>query len=423
MARFLFRLPDIGEGITQAEIVTWHVKAGQRIAEDQSLLDVMTDKATVEMTSPVAGVVVATHGEPGELVAVGATLVEFEVEGEGEQSAPVQPETPKVAASKPAEAKAPVAAPVDVPKREKPARSTESRPHPATATATPLASPAVRRRAYELGIPLQFVTGTAAAGRITEQDLQDYIDRGSSVPATDRRYEKRTGVRDTKLIGLRRRIAEKMQESKRRIPHFGYVEEFDMTELEALRKELNEQRDESRPKLTLLPFFMRAVVALVPEFPNFNARYDDEAGVLQTHDGVHIGIATQSSQGLMVPVVRHAEARDLWDCARELARVTSAARNGTATRDELSGSTITLTSLGALGGISATPVINHPEVAIIGPNKLVERPVVRNGRLEFRLLMNVSCAFDHRIIDGHEAARFVQRMRRLIERPVHLFVD
>lgn len=428
MARFLFRLPDIGEGITQAEIVTWHVKVGERIAEDQSLLDVMTDKATVDMTSPVAGVVMATHGEPGELVAVGATLVEFEIEGDGEQSAPVQPEAATTATAKPveaktAEAKSTVAAPVDVPKRESRARTPDSRPLPVAVTAEPLASPAVRRRAYELGIPLQFVPGTAAAGRITEQDLQDYIDGRSCASTTGRRYEKRTGVRDTKLIGLRRRIAEKMQESKRRIPHFGYVEEFDMTELEALRRELNEERDESRPKLTLLPFFMRAVVSLVPEFPQFNARYDDEAGVLQMHDGVHIGIATQSSQGLLVPVVRHAEARDLWDCARELRRVTSAARDGTATRDELSGSTITLTSLGALGGISATPVINHPEVAIIGPNKLVERPVVRGGRLEFRLLMNVSCAFDHRIIDGHEAARFVQRMRRLIERPAHLFVD
>jgi len=233
----------------------------------------------------------------------------------------------------------------------------------------------------------------------------------------------RTAVNEIKIIGLRRRIAERMQDAKRRIPHFSYVEEFDMTELEALRGDLNDGRLEGQPKLTLLPFFMRAIARLQPEFPHVNARYDDDAGVLQAHEGVHIGIATQTPGGLMVPVVRHVEALDLWDCARELGRVTAAARDGSATRDELGGSTITLTSLGTLGGIAATPVINSPEVAILGPNKLVERPVVRGGQIVVRTLMNLSSSFDHRIVDGHDAARFVQRLKRLVERPALLFVD
>lgn len=437
MTRFVFRLPDVGEGVAQAEIVAWHVRVGDRVAEDQSLVDVMTDKATVDMTSPVTGVVIATHGEAGQFVPVGSSLVEFEIEGEGgSETDTASPAKPVAAAKAPQQ---PVQAlPVRVAaSATAAARASESSTQAARAEGlafttraagdAPLASPAVRRRAYELGVPLQFVPGSAAAGRITEQDLESYLSRGGDVapvrdPSGDR-YEKRSGIHETKLIGLRRRIAEKMQEAKRRIPHFGYVEEFDMTQLEALRRDLNEDRKGDQPKLTLLPFFMRAVVALVPEFPHFNACYDDESGVLRSYDGVHIGIATQSDSGLVVPVVRHSETLDLWGCARELARVTSAAREGTARREELSGSTITLTSLGALGGISATPVINHPEVAIIGPNKLVERPVVLNGQIAIRTLMNVSCAFDHRIIDGHDAARFVQRLRRLIEAPAHLFLD
>lgn len=445
MTRFVFRLPDIGEGVAQAEIVAWHVRVGDRVAEDQSLVDVMTDKATVDMTSPVTGVVIATHGEAGQFVPVGSSLVEFEIEGEGgSETDAVSPEKPVAAVKAPKQpAQATpvrVAAPARAPAKaaESPAQAARAEGLAFTTRAVgdaPLASPAVRRRAYELGVPLQFVPGSAATGRITEQDLESYLSRGGdAAPVRDlpgdrsgdrpaNRYEKRSGIHETKLIGLRRRIAEKMQEAKRRIPHFGYVEEFDMTQLEALRRDLNEDRKADQPKLTLLPFFMRAVVSLVPEFPHFNACYDDESGVLRSYDGVHIGIATQSDSGLVVPVVRHSETLDLWGCARELARVTSAAREGTARREELSGSTITLTSLGALGGISATPVINHPEVAIIGPNKLVERPVVLNGQIAIRTLMNVSCAFDHRIIDGHDAARFVQRLRRLIETPAHLFLD
>ncbi|MDV6330337.1 dihydrolipoamide acetyltransferase family protein [Asticcacaulis sp. 201] len=419
MGLFQFHMPDIGEGIAEAEIAAWHVKPGDAIAEDAALCDVMTDKATVDMTSPVSGVVKATFGEPGGVVAVGSVLVEIEVEGAGnaQSAAPIaaQPDP------KPTQPPAPSAAPVAPPSQAQ----TQASP-PAFTTRpegeAPLAAPATRHRAHELGIPLQYVPGTGPGGRITSEDLEAYIAHGGARPS-DRAQTRRTGVTETKIIGLRRKIAEKMQEAKRRIPHFSYVEEFDLTELEALRRDLNDDRtDPAQPKLTLLPFFMRAMAVLQPEFPTLNARYDDVAGVLHSYDGVHIGIATQTPGGLMVPVVRHVEALSVWDCAREVARVTAAARDGTATREELSGSTITLTSLGTLGGIAATPVINAPEVAIIGPNKLVDRPVVRNGQIVIRTLMNLSSSFDHRIVDGHMAASYVQRLKRLIERPALLFV-
>lgn len=426
MARYVFRLPDVGEGVAEAEIAQWHVAVGDRIEEDRTLVDVMTDKATVDMTSPVSGVVLALHGEVGQRVPVGSPLVELEVEGEGNAKAEPAKPAPAAAAptSPPPPAKKPeaTAAPKTVQSETRAAPSA-----PAFTTRSlgeaPLAAPATRRRAHELGIALQFVPGTGPSGRITPEDLDNYIARGGDAGSASPRLMKKTAINEVKIIGLRRKIAEKMQEAKRRIPHFGYVEEFDMTELEALRSELNAERTDDQPKLTLLPFFMRALVALAPEFPHVNARYDDEAGVLHQHDAVHIGIATQTPNGLMVPVVHHAEALDLWACARELTRVSMAARSGSATREELSGSTITLTSLGTLGGISATPVINHPEVAIVAPNKLVERPVVRNGQIAIRTLMNVSSAFDHRIVDGHDAARFIQRLKRLIERPALLFIE
>ena len=385
MGLYLFRLPDVGEGVAEAEIGAWYVKAGDVVQEEAPLVDVLTDKASVEITSPVTGTVLAIHGETGDFAPVGSVLVELEVEGQGEAApAPVESIEPAPAASKPA----------------KPA---------------PLAAPATRHRADELGVPLSSVTGTGPEGRILPDDLEAYSE--PSAPVTS------DGVTEIRIVGLRRKIAEKMQAAKRNIPHFAYVEEFDLTNLEGLRKELNDSRKPDQPKLTLLPFFMVAVAKLRPEFPNVNARYDDEAGILRTYDAVHIGIATQTSNGLVVPVVRHVEAFDLWGCARELARVTKAARDGTASREELSGSTITLTSLGTLGGIAATPVINAPEVAILGPNKLVERPVVRGGQVVIRTLMNLSSSFDHRIIDGFDAASYVQRLKRLIEKPALLFID
>ncbi len=417
MDRYLIRLPDIGEGVAEAEITAWHIGVGDRIEEDQATVDVMTDKATVEMTAPVSGVVVALHGTVGEMVAVGSPLIELSL---GQDGAPIDaavdamdgPETPTLPEIV---AEGATASPLP----EAAAGSPD--PAPVATPVAPLAAPATRRRAGELGIDLRTVPGTGPDGRVTSDDLDAFVrERGPAVPASGVR---RTGINETAIIGLRRKIAERMQEATRRIPHFGYVEEFDLTALEALRGELNADRPAEQPKLTLLPFLMRAVARLVPQFPQVNARYDDEAGILRCFEGVHVGIATQTAGGLLVPVVRHVEALDLWQCARELGRVTQAARDGSAGRDELTGSTITLTSLGPLGGVSATPVINHPEVAIIGPNKLVERPVVVRGQVVVRTMMNVSSSFDHRIIDGYDAARFVQALKRLVEQPALLFLD
>jgi 2-oxoisovalerate dehydrogenase E2 component (dihydrolipoyl transacylase) len=418
MALYIFRLPDVGEGVAEAEIVAWHVAAGQRLEEDQPLVDVMTDKATVEMTSPVAGRITAVHGEIGQMLAVGAPLVEIDRDEDG--AAPAAAPPPALTVLAPVESPPPSARPAAAPGSAPPAA-------PAFATRpngeAPLAAPATRRRAYDLGIPLQFVAGSGPAGRITPQDLDAYIEHRGAGVAASASAAARTGVTEQKIFGLRRKIAEKMQESKRRIPHFSYVEEFDLTELEGLRAALNNNRASAQPKLTLLPFLMRALVRLVPQFPQVNARFDEDANILHVHDGIHIGIATQTPGGLMVPVVRHVETLDIWDCARAVSRVTEAARSGNARREELSGSTITLTSLGAIGGIAATPVINHPEVAIIGPNKLAERPVVMNGQITIRTMMNVSSSFDHRIVDGYDAARFIQGLKRLVERPALLFMD
>lgn len=419
MGRYLFRLPDIGEGVAEAEIVAWHVGAGDRIEEDHSLVDVMTDKATVDLTSPVEGVVTAVHGEIGTMMAVGAVLVELEVEGAGNADEGIRASD---LASPPDPAPKPTV-PVQETSAAATVRSGGAVLAPRAQGHAPLAAPATRRRAHELGIPLQYVPGTGPAGRITPEDLDGYLKGGMTGPARDGLHSARQGTKETRIIGLRRKIAEKMQEAKRRIPHFTYVEECDLTELEALRVDLNAHRTDEQPKLTLLPFFMRALARTLPEFPHINARYDDEAGVLHSFEAVHVGIATQTPNGLIVPVVRHAEARSLWDCARELGRVSAASRNGTATRDDLTGATITLTSLGPLGGIAATPVINHPEVAILGPNKLVERPIVRAGHVTVRTMMNLSSAFDHRIVDGYDAACFIQRLKRLIEHPSLIFMD
>ena len=430
MGLYVFRLPDIGEGVAEAEIVEWYVKIGDKIEEDQTLVDVMTDKATVDITSPVSGVVVAVHGNIGDQAAVGSTLVELEVEGTGNVDQAEQVDVPENQAVEPSDKEAEEEPQSEFSSESSNPRKSEYRGGQVSADRyplrnpgdDPLAAPATRKRAYELGIPLQFVPGTGPGGRITPDDLQSYIEQGGAGPVQSG-HAKRTTVTEQKVIGLRRKIAEKMQDAKQRIPHFGFVEAFDLTELENLRKALNAERGEDTPKLTLLPFFMKAVAQLQSEFPEINARYDDEAGILYKYDGVHIGIAAQTPQGLMVPVVRHVESLNLWDCARELSRVTKAAREGTAARDELSGSTITLTSLGVLGGISATPIINAPEVAIIGPNKLEERPVVRDGQMVIRTMMNVSSSFDHRIVDGHDAASFIQRLKRLIERPTLIFLE
>jgi 2-oxoisovalerate dehydrogenase E2 component (dihydrolipoyl transacylase) len=399
MGQYLFRLPDIGEGIAEAEITAWYVKPGDHVREDQALLDVMTDKATVDMSSPVEGTVTAIHGQLGSKAPVGSVLVEMEVTGVA--AAPVTPDAAKKEVA--SHARANEGAPVNV----------------EGINPDPTASPSTRRRAMEWGIELSDVTGTGPNGRILTEDLERYRDARAK-PEAARAHHR---VEEIPVLGMRRRIAERMAASTRDIPHFSYVEEFDLTEMEGLRAYLNAHRRQDQLKLTLLPFFMRAIVRLVPAFPNINAHYDQDKDVLKRFSTVHIGIATQTPQGLMVPVVRHAETRDLWDCAAELARVTAAARGGSAARDQLSGSTITLTSLGSLGGIAATPIINPPEVAILGPNKLMERPVVDGAFLARRRLLNLSSSFDHRIIDGYDAASFVQGLKQLMEHPALLFLE
>ena len=433
MGKYVFKLPDVGEGTAEAEIVAWHVKVGDTIHEDQNMVDVMTDKATVEMTSPVSGKVIALHGEPGAMAAVGSALVELEVEGagnvKGNGAAAAAPEAKKAEAPKPA----PKAEPAPKKEEAKPAVTApamHAAAKPAFATRAegekPLASPAVRQRARDMGIELQFVPGTGPAGRIGHEDLDAYIQsggKGLGARAGGSVYIQRDGVDEVKVIGLRRKIAESMQNSKRRIPHFAYVEEIDMTELESLRAHLNKTKRADQPKLNVLPFIMRALVKVLPQYPQINARFDDEAGVVHRYHAVHIGIATQTVNGLIVPVVKHAEARDVWDSATEVARVSAAARENKASKDELTGSTITITSLGPLGGVATTPVINYPEVGIIGPNAIIERPVVRDGAIVIRKMMNLSSSFDHRVVDGYDAAEFIQKIKALLEHPATLFME
>ncbi|HWQ88160.1 2-oxo acid dehydrogenase subunit E2 [Brevundimonas sp.] len=424
---YVFKLPDVGEGTAEAELVGWHVKVGDTVAEDQIIADVMTDKATVELTSPVAGTVVALHGDAGRQIAVGGPLVSFQVEGKGNVAASAAP-------AKPAEnSDTPPAVKPEIPKTASKTSTTAPTKPLAEAFTTraagqrPLASPAVRNRARDLGIELQFVPGSGPAGRIEHGDLDAYVasgGRGSSASgsSTASAYERHEGTTETRIIGVRRKIAEKMAESVRRIPHITYVEEIDVTALEELRAHLNARKTKDQPKLNVLPFIARAMVVALRDQPTINSHYDDEAGVLTTHAAVHIGIAAQTPNGLMVPVVRHAEARDPWDTALEIARVSGAAKDGSAKRDELTGSTITITSLGTLGGVIHTPIINHPEVAIVGPNKIAERVVVKDGQMVVRKMMNLSSSFDHRIVDGHDAAVFVQRIKGLLEHPATLWM-
>jgi len=424
---FVFKLPDVGEGTAEAELVGWHVKVGDTVAEDQLLAEVMTDKATVELTSPVAGTVVALHGEPGQQLAVGGPLVSFDVAGKGNVAAPSAPANAAENSNTPSPVKAETPKTVSKTSTTAPAKAVAEAFTTRAAGQRPLASPAVRNRARDLGIELQFVPGSGPAGRIEHGDLDGYVasgGRGSSASgsSTGSSYAKAEGTTETRIIGLRRKIAEKMAESVRRIPHITYVEEIDVTALEELRAHLNATKKKDQPKLNVLPFIARAIVVALRDQPTINSHYDDEAGVLTTHNAVHLGIAAQTPNGLMVPVVRNAEARDPYDTALEIARVSGAAKDGSAKRDELSGSTITITSLGTLGGITHTPIINHPEVAIVGPNKIQERVVVKDGQMVVRKMMNLSSSFDHRIVDGHDAAVFVQRIKGLLEHPATLWM-
>ncbi|MDR6232457.1 dihydrolipoamide acetyltransferase family protein [Pseudomonas oryzihabitans] len=427
MGTHVIKMPDIGEGIAEVELVKWYVAVGDEVSEDQTLADVMTDKAMVEIPSPVVGRVLALGGEPGQVLAVGAELIRLEVAGDGNQREASRPAPVESAPAPKAEAPKPEPIPSAVPSHPAPAAQYDDRPTPRpTPGSPPLASPAVRQHAWDLGIELRFVTGSGQGGRILHGDLDAYVqqrDAGLPPSTGGSGLAKRSGEERLPLIGLRRKIAEKMQTAKRHIPHFTYVEEVDVTELEALRASLNQRWQGRRAHLTLLPFLARALVVAVRDFPQMNARFDEESSTVTRYGAVHLGIATQGEQGLAVPVVRHAEALDLWGCAQEVARLATAVRAGKASRDELGGSTLTISSLGPLGGIASTPIINHPEVAIIGVNRIVERPAFRNGLVVPRKLMNLSASFDHRLIDGQDAASFIQAVRQLLEQPATLFLE
>ena len=428
MGLYQFKLPDIGEGIAEAEIVAWHVKVGDKVDEDQQLADMMTDKATVEMESPVAGVVKKLAGEVGDQIAIGSVLVEIETAGDGPAAAVEEP----AAAS---EREQPLADGAEEPTKEQEeampvmARAAESAPAPAPAPkaepkaqetpathgAKVLASPAVRQRARDLGVDLSQVR--TASDRIRHSDLDAYLlYNGGSVAG---RGAAQRADETIKVVGLRRKIAENMQEAKRRIPHFTLVEEFDVTALEDTRASMNRDRGHE-PKLTVLPFLITAMGKALVEWPMLNATFDDDNMVLTRHGAMHLGMATQTPGGLMVPVIREAQNQSVWQLAREILRLAEAARSGKATRDELMGSTITLSSLGPMGGVTSTPVINRPEVAIIAVNKVREMPVIVDGELEARKLMNLSLSCDHRVVDGWDAASFMQAMKGLIENPVRL---
>jgi 2-oxoisovalerate dehydrogenase E2 component (dihydrolipoyl transacylase) len=421
MATFTFKLPDIGEGIAEAEIVAWHVKVGDRIAEDQPIADMMTDKATVEMESPVSGVVTKVAGEAGDVIAIGSMLVEIEVEGGIEGVDAEDPATASVPEKKfePVVEDKPTY--VEAPKVEAPAAIAEAEQALApVAKSDVTASPAVRARAKSLGVDLSTVK--AAGGHVRHADLDAFLNYGTGQGYRASGASTKREDEPVKVIGMRRRIAENMAASKRHIPHFTYVEEFDVTALEAMRGDLNANRG-TRPKLTMLPFLIVAICKTIPAFPMINARYDDEAGIVTRHGAVHLGMATQTDAGLMVPVIRDAQDMNVWQLAQEIMRLAAAARDGSAKSDELSGSTLTVTSLGPLGGIATTPVINRPEVAIIGPNKIVERPMFVGDNIEARKLMNLSISCDHRVVDGWDAASYVQALKKLVETPVLLFAD
>ena len=432
------RLPDVGEGIAEAELVEWQVKVGDLVKEDDVVAAVMTDKAAVEVPSPVSGTVTWLGGEVGDLIAVGEKLIQLTVEGEGndtqdassaqlkeEPAANNDPavddsiaEKEQAAASNTQESAATAAKP-EPEKHSRP--SAQQQPH--AQGIKPLAAPSVRARAKEEGIDLRNVPGSGPAGRINQQDLADFIESRGMISSSGSSRSKRNDVREVKVIGMRRKIAEKMALSKSRIPHITIVEEIDMTELEELRAALNKKHGAERTKLTLLPFMMRAIVEAVREQPELNARYDDEAGVVRQHGSVNIGIATQTDNGLNVTVVHHAEAAGLWDNATKVSQLGDAARAGTIKLENLTGGTITITSLGALGAIATTPIINHPEVAIVGINKMQIRPMWDGQQFQPCKMMNISCSFDHRVVDGWNAAVFVQKLKTLLESPAMLFVE
>jgi len=441
MSQYVFKLPDLGEGTVEAEIVSWKVKPGDTVAEDDVVAEVMTEKAAVEVPAPVSGRVVSTTGAPGDMVAVGATLIVFETApgaaAAGATAAAVAPTpTPAVAAAAAAVAGAAPARTTAVSGNGAAAAQAASMQTAVARGGRVATSPAVRRRAHEAGVDLQQVAGSGPNGRIVPKDFEAYVARRApaqptplrgapkAVPASARPAAARsTGTQEIKVIGLRRVIAQRMSEAKRNIPHFAYVEELDVTELESLRRHLNARLERGAPGLTYLPFLALALVRVLRDFPQCNAHYDAERGVIVRHGAVHLGVATQTPDGLKVPVVHDAQDLSLWDLAGEMRRVSEAARTNKATRDELTGSTITITSLGKLGGIASTPIINAPEVAIIGVNRAIERPVVFEGAIAIRRTMNLSSSFDHRFVDGYDAAAMIQALKECLEHPATIFID
>jgi 2-oxoisovalerate dehydrogenase E2 component (dihydrolipoyl transacylase) len=445
VSQFVFKLPDLGEGTVEAEIVGWRVKPGDLVSEDDVIVEVMTEKAAVEVPSPVTGRVVSTTGGPGDMVPVGAALIVFETQAQAAQ--PTEAAAAKAAAAGSEKSSAHNVSAAASASDRNDSRAAASPVAPAAGNGADAgrstversgrvaASPALRRRAHEAGIDLRQVAGSGPNGRIVREDLDAYVGGQSQAPAAQGKASGKAlarppaprlvdgGTEEIKVIGLRRLIAQRMSEAKRNIPHFAYVEEMDVTELEALRRHLNGRLAPGTAPLTYLPFLVLGLVRVLHDFPQSNALYDAERGVIIRHRSVHVGVATQTPEGLKVPVVRDAQSRSLWDLAAEMRRVTEAARTNKATRDELSGSTITVTSLGKLGGIASTPIINAPEVAIIGVNRAVERPVVFNGSITIRRMMNLSSSFDHRFVDGYDAAAMIQALKEYIEHPATLFID
>lgn len=428
MGKFEFKLPDIGEGVVEGEIVEWMVAVGDTVKEDDPILSVMTDKATVEIPAPCEGTVESIVGEAGDILPVGAVCIVFDVDGEGnaaEASAPVADKTSPSEESSPVEEKAAEAPPA--PELPPVPAAPAAAPVARTAGTKALASPAVRQRARAANVDLQLVAGSGPAGRISHADLDRHIAGGAaaaspSMPMGGVAKVARNGTEDIKVIGLRRKIADGMMSSYSTIPHFSYFEEVDVTELEALRQHLNATRPEGAPKLTYLPFIMQALVKALAQRPECNARYDDDAGVVTRHEAINLGIATQTDRGLYVPVVKHVEAMDIWQSAAEMMRVTQATRDGKAGVDDLTGSTFTITSLGRLGGLGATPIINKPEVGILGVHNAKDRAVVHNGHVVVRRIMNLSSSWDHRVVDGHDGASLVQLVKSYLEHPATIFM-
>jgi 2-oxoisovalerate dehydrogenase E2 component (dihydrolipoyl transacylase) len=432
MTRYVFKMPDLGEGTVEAEVVAWHIKVGDQVQEDQVMAEVMTDKAAVEVPSPVSGRVVTLNGQPGDMIRVGSELVVFETESSEDLSAPSAVTT---AEGRDEGKTAPPAHGATTPAAANEVKAPEPSPEPRPAVSADLgevkrikASPATRRKAREAGIDLRLLQGSGPSGRITPRDFEAALEgaapaaNGGSTGPAGPLLRARSGITEVKVIGVRRLIAQRMTDAARTIPHFSYVEEVDVTELESLRTHLNAKLEKGAPALTYLPFLAAALARVLEDFPQCNAHYDAERGVLLQHHAVHLGVATQTPDGLKVPVVRNAEARTLWNLSDEIRRVSEAARTGKAAREELSGSTITITSLGRMGGIVSTPIINAPEMGIIGVNKAIDRPVVMDGAVAIRRIMNLSSSFDHRFVDGYDAAAMILALKDLLEHPATIFI-